>query len=96
MLNMGSMNFGPFPMLERFNEFQHPWERDYLESSRDLVFRNTFKDVLATSNAAQVHRARQIIEGLGFGVATPADARETLSLKGADKVAFLGENCVGP
>src|SRR5215469_3519874 len=44
-LNMGSMNFGLFPMLERFNEFQHSWERDYLESSRDLIFRNTFKDV---------------------------------------------------
>ena len=44
-LNMGSMNFGLFPMLERFNEFRHSWERDYLEGSRDLVFRNTFKDV---------------------------------------------------
>ena len=44
-LNMGSMNFGLFPMLERFNEFRHSWEREYLESSRDLVFRNTFKDV---------------------------------------------------
>jgi uncharacterized protein (DUF849 family) len=200
-LNMGSMNFGLFPMLERFKEFRHLWESDYLENSRDLVFRNTFKDVeyalrtcagngtrfefecydvghlynlahfldrglvqrplfvqtvfgvlggigthpedvvhmkrtadrlfgedylwsvlgagrkqlsvaaiaagmggnirvgledslwigpgeLATSNAAQVHRARQIIEGLGLEVATPADAREILSLKGADKVAF--------
>ena len=200
-LNMGSMNFGLFPMLERFHEFQHPWERDYLESSRDLVFRNTFKDVeyalrtcagndtrfefecydighlynlahfldrglvqpplfvqsvfgilggigthpedvahmkrtadrlfggdyrwsvlgagrkqlpiaslaaamggnirvgledslwiglgeLATSNAAQVYRARQIIEGLGFEVATPADARTALLLKGGDKVGF--------
>jgi uncharacterized protein (DUF849 family) len=200
-LNMGSMNFGLFPMLERFNKFQHPWERDYLESSRDLIFRNTFKDVeyalqtcagngtrfefecydighlynlahfldrglvqrplfvqsvfgilggigthaedvahmkrtadrlfggdyrwsalgagrkqlsiaamavtmggnirvgledslwigpgeLATSNASQVHRARQIIEGLGFEVATPTEAREALSLKGGDKVAF--------
>src|SRR6202008_4325750 len=28
-----------------FNKFQHSWERDYLESSRDLIFRNTFKDV---------------------------------------------------
>jgi hypothetical protein len=37
---------------------------------------------------AQVHRARHIIEGLGFEVATPADAREALSLKGGDKVAF--------
>src|SRR5271157_4527665 len=44
-LNMGSMNFGLFPMLERFGEFRHSWERDYLENSRDLVFRNTFKDV---------------------------------------------------
>jgi len=35
-----------------------------------------------------VHRARHIIEGLGFEVATPADAREALSLKGGDKVAF--------
>jgi uncharacterized protein (DUF849 family) len=35
-----------------------------------------------------VHRARQIIEGVGLEVATPADAREILSLKGADKVAF--------
>ena len=43
---------------------------------------------LATSNAAQVHRARQIIEGLGFEVATPADARDVLPLKGGDKVAF--------
>jgi uncharacterized protein (DUF849 family) len=44
-LNMGSMNFGLFPILERFNEFRHSWELDYLEASRDLVFRNTFKDV---------------------------------------------------
>jgi uncharacterized protein (DUF849 family) len=35
-----------------------------------------------------VHRARQIIEGLGYEVATPTDAREILSLKGGDKVAF--------
>jgi uncharacterized protein (DUF849 family) len=200
-LNMGSINFGLFPMLERFKEFRHSWERDYLESTRDLVFRNTFRDVeyalrtcasngtrfefecydighlynlahfidrglvqpplfiqsvfgilggigthpedvvhmkrtadrlfgrdycwsvlgagrkqlpiaalaaamggnirvglednlwigpgeLANSNAAQVYRARQIIEGLGFKVATPADAREILLLKGGDKVAF--------
>jgi uncharacterized protein (DUF849 family) len=196
-LNMGSMNFGLFPILERIKEFRHPWERDYLENSRDLVFRNTFQDVeyalrtcagngtrfqfecydighlynlahfldrglvqpplflqsvfgilggigthpedvlhtkrtadrlfgrdyrwsvlgagrqqlpiaamganirvgledsvwigpgeLATSNAVQVHRARQIVESLGLEVATPVDAREILSLKGGDRVAF--------
>ncbi|HEY6841969.1 MAG TPA: 3-keto-5-aminohexanoate cleavage protein [Chthoniobacterales bacterium] len=43
---------------------------------------------LATSNAAQVLRARQVIENLGMELATPAEAREILSLKGADNVAF--------
>lgn len=44
-LNMGSMNFGLFPMLDRFEKFEYPWEREHLENSRDLVFKNTFKDV---------------------------------------------------
>ena len=44
-LNMGSMNFGLFPMLNRFKEFKHPWEREALEGSRDLVFRNSFADI---------------------------------------------------
>jgi uncharacterized protein (DUF849 family) len=200
-LNMGSMNFGLFPMLGRFKNFKHDWEAPALENSRDLVFRNTFKDIefvlgvladagtrfefecydtshlynlshflerglvkpplfvqtvfgilggigphpedvmhmkrtadrlfghqyrwsvlgagrnqlpiaaqaaamggnvrvgledslwagagrLAESNAQQVRAARQIIEGLGLAVATPDEAREILSLKGGDKVAF--------
>jgi uncharacterized protein (DUF849 family) len=200
-LNMGSMNFGLFPMLNRYKEFKHAWEPEMLEASRDLVFRNSFQDIeyalrtlggadtrfefecydtahlynlahflerglvrpplfvqtvfgilggigphpedvmhmkrtadrlfgdqyqwsvlgtgrnqlpiaaqaaamgghvrvgledslwigkgrLAQSNAQQVTAARQIIEGLGLAVATPDEAREILSLKGGDKVAF--------
>lgn len=200
-LNVGSMNFAMFPMLERFKQFKHPWEREALEGSRDLVFRNTFRDIeyalaqcaqndtrfefecydtshlynlayfvdrglvkapffvqtvfgilggigthpddvahmkrtadrlfgkdyqwsamgagrhqlriaataaaqgghvrvgledslwlgagtLAPSNAAQVRKVRQIIEGLGLEVATPAEARQILQLKGADQVRF--------
>jgi uncharacterized protein (DUF849 family) len=200
-LNMGSFNFALFPMLERFTEFKHDWERKHLEDSRDLIFRNTFKDIeyalaacsanqtrfefecydighlynlahfaerglvkppffvqsvfgilggigthhediahmrrtadrlfgrdyqwsvlgagrhqlrvaaigagmggnvrvgledslwlgkgtLAKSNASQVHQVRQIIEGLGLEVATPAEARQLLELKGAAKVNF--------
>jgi uncharacterized protein (DUF849 family) len=200
-LNVGSMNFALFPMLERFKEFKHAWEREALEASRDLVFRNSFKEIeyamaqcastdtrfefecydtsglynlahfvdrglvkppffvqtvfgilggigthpddvahmkrtadrlfgkdyrwsafgagrhqlslaamtasmggnvrvgledslwlgrgkLAESNAAQVTQVRQIIEGLGLEIATPAEAREILQLKGADKVQF--------
>ena len=200
-LNMGSMNFGLFPMLDRFKDFKHPWERDALENSRDLVFRNTFRDIefvlrtlgeagtrfefecydtahlynlahflgrglvkpplfiqtvfgilggigphpedvmhmkrtadrlfgdqyrwsvlgagrnqmpiaaqaaamganvrvgledslwigpgqLAESNAQQVRKVRQILEGLGLGIATQDEARQILSLKGADRVGF--------
>jgi uncharacterized protein (DUF849 family) len=200
-LNMGSMNFGLYPMLERFKSFKHGWERGYLEGSRERIFRNTFADIeyilttcaengtrfeiecydighlytlahfaergivkppffvqsvfgilggigphpedvahmrrtadrlfgsdyrwsvlgagrnqmpvaaiavamggnvrvgledslwigpgqLATSNAEQVRKVRQIIEGLGLDIATPEDAREMLALKGGDKVGF--------
>ena len=44
-LNMGSMNFGLYPMLERFTTFEHEWEREALEKTRDLVFKNTFADI---------------------------------------------------
>lgn len=200
-LNMGSMNFGLFPMLKRYNDFRYDWERPYLEGSEDLIFRNTFRDItyvlktcgdagtrfefecydtahlynlahfierglvkppffvqnvfgilggigqhpedilhmhrtavrlfgddlrwsvlgagrgqmqiaataaamgghvrvglednlwighgkLAETNAEQVTRVRQIIEGLGLEVATPDEAREILVLKGADQVSF--------
>ena len=200
-LNMGSMNFGLFPMLKRYHDFKHPWEREMLEGSHDLVFRNSFKDIryaletlnatgaryefecydtshlynlqyfwseglveaplfiqtcfgllggigahpddvmhmkrtadrlfgdnyrwsvlaagqsqmkvaamaasmgghvrvgledslwlgrgqLAPTNASQVARVRQIIEGLGLEVASPDEAREILALKGGDRVGF--------
>jgi uncharacterized protein (DUF849 family) len=200
-LNMGSMNFGLFPMLKRYKDFKYDWEEPMLEGSKDLVFRNSFKDIryaletlnptdtryefecydtsmlynlhyfwseglvkaplfiqtcfglmggigthpddvmhmkrtadrlfgdnyrwsvlaagaaqmkvaamaasmgghvrvgledslwlgkgqLAKTNAEQVTRVRQIIEGLGLEIATPDDAREILALKGGDKVAF--------
>jgi uncharacterized protein (DUF849 family) len=51
---MGSMNFGLFPMLKRYKSFKHDWEPAMLEGSRDLVFRNSFKDItyaLETLNA---------------------------------------------
>jgi uncharacterized protein (DUF849 family) len=44
-LNMGSMNFGLYPMLTRFKEFKHDWERPYLEGSDERIFKNTFADI---------------------------------------------------
>ncbi|MFN4173294.1 MAG: 3-keto-5-aminohexanoate cleavage protein [Pseudorhodobacter sp.] len=43
-LNMGSMNFGLFPMLGRFKEFKHDWESQHL-GNRDIVFRNSYQDI---------------------------------------------------
>jgi uncharacterized protein (DUF849 family) len=44
-LNMGSMNFGLFPMLNRTKTFKYDWERPYLEGSRERIFKNTFTDI---------------------------------------------------
>ncbi len=44
-LNMGSMNFGLYPMLGRYKQWKYDWEPQYLEASRDFIFRNTFKDI---------------------------------------------------
>ena len=44
-LNMGSMNFGLYPMLGKYKEFKYDWEAPHLEASRDSIFRNTFRNI---------------------------------------------------
>ncbi len=44
-LNMGSINFGLYPLLGKYKDFKFEWEREHLEATRDLVFRNSFKDI---------------------------------------------------
>ena len=43
--NMGSINFGLYPLLEKYDSFEYDWERPYLERTRDYVFTNTFEDL---------------------------------------------------
>tara|TARA_B100000029_G_scaffold462824_1_gene495634 strand:- start:755 stop:1627 length:873 start_codon:yes stop_codon:yes gene_type:complete len=57
-LNMGSMNFGLFPALDRFSEWKHDWEPQYLENTRGGIFRNTFSDI------------ESILERMGKGCGT--------------------------
>lgn len=57
-MNMGTMNFGLFPMLSRFKEFKHEWERPYLEGSKDLIFRNTYGDLEAVLNELSHNNTR--------------------------------------
>ncbi|WP_420349713.1 3-keto-5-aminohexanoate cleavage protein [Pelagibius sp.] len=57
-LNMGSMNFGIFPLARRYDQWQHDWEQGFLEATRDFVFKNTFADIEA------------VLEQLGEGAGT--------------------------
>jgi uncharacterized protein (DUF849 family) len=67
-LNMGSMNFGLFPMLARYKDFQHDWERHHLENSRDFIFRNTFKDIeYILKNLGEAHGTRFEFECYDIG-----------------------------
>ncbi|HWK64951.1 MAG TPA: 3-keto-5-aminohexanoate cleavage protein [Rhizobiaceae bacterium] len=44
-LNMGSINFGLFHLLDKYKDFKFDWEKSHLEATKDLVFRNSFKDI---------------------------------------------------
>src|SRR5690606_30843368 len=44
-LNMGSMNFGIFPLLGKYKEWKHDWEPKFLEMTRDFIFPNTFATI---------------------------------------------------
>ncbi|MDQ2704725.1 MAG: 3-keto-5-aminohexanoate cleavage protein, partial [Pseudomonadota bacterium] len=57
-LNMGSMNFGLFPILDKPREWQHEWEPQLLEATRDTIFKNTFADM------------ETVLEKLGQGCGT--------------------------
>ncbi len=46
------------------------------------------KGKLATSNAKQVRKVKTVLESLDHEIASPAEAREMLNLKGADRVNF--------
>jgi uncharacterized protein (DUF849 family) len=57
-LNMGSMNFGLFPLADRYRDWKHDWEEPYLRGTDDFIFRNTFRDIA------------YILEQLGEGCGT--------------------------
>ena len=44
-LNMGSINFGLFPLLEKYKDFKHDWEKPFLEMTQDFIFPNTFASI---------------------------------------------------
>lgn len=57
-LNMGSMNFSLHPLAGRIGEWRFDWEKPYLESMEDMIFRNTFKDIREILTEFQAHGTR--------------------------------------
>ena len=57
-LNMGSMNFALYPLVDRYKTWKHDWEPGYLAGTRDFIFKNTFKDI------------EMILEQIGEGCST--------------------------
>jgi uncharacterized protein (DUF849 family) len=66
-LNMGSMNFGLYPMLNRYKEFKYDWERPYLEGSDERIFKNTFRDIENILRACADNHTRFEIECYDIG-----------------------------
>jgi uncharacterized protein (DUF849 family) len=57
-LNMGSINFGIFPLADRYSSWKHPWEEPYLRATEDFVFKNTFKDIARILSVLGEHGTR--------------------------------------
>ncbi|MEQ9260410.1 MAG: 3-keto-5-aminohexanoate cleavage protein [Roseovarius sp.] len=55
-LNMGSMNFGIFPLLEKYKDWKFDWEPEFLGMTRDFIFPNTFATIeYALRNLGEAH-----------------------------------------
>ncbi len=67
-MNMGSMNFGIFPMLNKYSDWQHDWEPEFLDMTRDFIFRNTFADIeYAMKELGEAHGTRFEFECYDLG-----------------------------
>ena len=67
-LNMGSLNFGIFPMAQKYSEWKFDWEPEFLEMTRDFIFPNTFKTIeYALKNLGDAHGTRFEFECYDLG-----------------------------
>ena len=67
-LNMGTMNFGLYPMIPRYKgKFKYDWEEPYLEGSRKGMFKNTFADIEYILTTCSENNTRFEIECYDIG-----------------------------
>lgn len=58
-LNMGTMNFGIFPLADRYDQWKHDWEPALLDATRRVPFTNTFEDLeTIVADLGERHGAR--------------------------------------
>ena len=65
--NMGSFNFGLYPILKAFNEFEYEWEEEFLERTRDFIFPNTFQDLETLIPLFEEHGTKPELECYDVG-----------------------------
>lgn len=66
-LNMGSINFGLYEMLNRYKTFRYEWEQPYLAGTEDYVFRNTFRDIKYVLESCSANGTRFEMECYDIG-----------------------------
>lgn len=66
-LNMGSINFGLYEMLNRYKTFRYEWEQPYLAGTEDYVFRNTFRDIKYVLESCSANGTRFELECYDIG-----------------------------
>lgn len=65
--NLGSINFALFPIAQKFKKFKYDWERQYLEGSKDFIFRNTFADMEQIVTIMEENSTRPEFEAYDVG-----------------------------
>jgi len=65
--NMGSINFGLYPILDAYDEFEHDWEPEFLEGTRDHIFPNTFESLETIIPLFEEHGTKPELECYDVG-----------------------------
>ena len=66
--NMGSLNFGIFPLAQEMGEFKYTWKKQYRESTEELIFPNTFRSMRIFINISDENRTRPELETYDAGM----------------------------
>jgi uncharacterized protein (DUF849 family) len=66
--NQGSINFGLFPMLKKYNTWKYDWEPELLNFTHDWVFKNTFKELEGIASMMREYGTKPELEVYDTGM----------------------------